>query len=331
MALDDLEYYEGKIKELTQKFTGIWPKIERILGFITSLLAVVTPITIFFLAKKPSDSPVIAAIITLGIISLIFAVLFFVEEIRYSSKARYAEAMYALHLCIHILRDMHYGLNDNNITNQNRRDDLSTALWSLARCFSLLKSVHCRACIKTIHFDDNIFNKDVRTLTDEERLRYLYVDTMTRDTETVKTHDFFYKQEDPRQHSIAGNSDFRELYLMAPESRRSWISNDIYSNQNYQNTRYSEIDNKKDLGYRSVLILPIRKTTKGLKYNEQKSCKQDILGFLCIDSKARGVFNNRYDTEVGALFSDALFILLKAWYQNENSKEAKDGSDKTNK
>ena len=320
VSYEGSEYYKILIEKIPLFFRKIvLHRIENTIHLIASILAIITPVIIFLLASSP-NTPAFVAIITLGLITIVFALLFLVEEYRLSSKARYAEVMSGLHLCIHILRDIHSGLNDKSIKNENILSDLSMALWSLAKCFSLLKGVHCRTCIKLIHFNEDVFSRDVSALSDEERLRYLYVKTLCRDFETTNTHNFI-EEGNPKDHTIIGNSDFRDLYSMVQGSHRYWCSNDIRSMSGYQNTRFNQTSNLDYIGYRSVLILPIRIITKGLLYPEQKSCKQDILGFLCIDSKTRGIFNDRYDPELGSSFADALFILFKEWFRNEIQKE----------
>jgi len=42
--------------------------------------------------------------------------------------------------------------------------------------------------------------------------------------------------------------------------------------------------------------------------------KQDIIGYLCIDTNSRNVFRERYDMHLGGIVADALFIFLKNYY-----------------
>ncbi len=316
-SYEGAEFYEKFLTKIPSYFTGkAWNSIERIVHLTASILAILIPIIIWKFSLSADDILALIAIITLGCLASIFALLFIIEEYRLSSKARYAEAMSSLHMCIHIIRDIHYNLNKHNISDNDRFNDLSLSLWALARCFSLTKAVNCRVCIKNIGIDEGVLKaKNLHSLTDEERLKYMYVETLCRDMETHRT-GAFKDDGDYKHHTIGGNTDFRKIFLMDYDAKRYWYSNDIRAlGHHYQNTRLTEAKNYKDLDYRSALVLPIRKTTSGIQHEKQKAHNQDIIGFLCIDSKTRGIFDYRYDPELAAVVADALFILMQDWFK----------------
>ncbi len=310
------EFYKESICKIckTSKYS-IFGKILVAIHWVVNILTILTPIIIILLASRPSkEVPITVAIVVLGLLVFMFAILFLIEELRWSQKSRYAEATKSLHLCIHIIRDIFFYLEDETIPDDDRCKDISLSLWALAKTFSLLKGVHCRACIKIIECVENGLHGN---LSDEEKLNMLYVTTFRRDLNTERTQE--YRLEgDSKENTLAGNTDFRKLFLREDNSERFWIHNDIWKDKKtYQNTRLAKLNDIKDLGYRSALVVPIRKTTQ-TKYSEQQySHKQDILGFVCIDSMTRGIFNKRYDPEVVALFADALFVLMKLWYKKK--------------
>ena len=47
------------------------------------------------------------------------------------------------------------------------------------------------------------------------------------------------------------------------------------------------------------------------KPNEQK----EVVGYLCVDSPAAGVFDKRYDISLGLMIADILFILLSKFHE----------------
>jgi len=53
------------------------------------------------------------------------------------------------------------------------------------------------------------------------------------------------------------------------------------------------------------MVWPIRR----MQTNDG-ALEPDVLGFLCVDSGARGVFNRRYDFEIGAAFADVLYVYI---------------------
>ena len=64
------------------------------------------------------------------------------------------------------------------------------------------------------------------------------------------------------------------------------------------------------MGYNTTFTWPIRKVKHDQSGNEDKL---EIYGFLCVDSKVSGVFNEKYDFESGALIADFYYFLLRAY------------------
>lgn len=305
-------YYESILSGVLSY--SILRRIGRLINWLADILAILIPILTFVLLSQQKDLPTIIAIIILGALAGMFVILLLIEEWRWSEKSRYAEATKSLHLCVHILRDIHFTLSKPGISDIERLQDLSFALYGLAKTFSLLKAAHCRVCIKYVCLNDDVLKKNLAELNDEERLRYLYVKTLCRDMETDKKKDF-RSEGDPKNNTLAGNTDFSEIFLMKDDASHHWIRNDIWKDRAYQNTRLAGLKDCRQLGYRSTLVVPIRKTTKGMSYDKQFSRDQDIIGFLCIDSMTKGIFNDRYDPDVAAIFADTLFMLMKDWFK----------------
>ena len=71
------------------------------------------------------------------------------------------------------------------------------------------------------------------------------------------------------------------------------------------------------LPYRSTIVWPIRKLVypqdgeDGNRLNHE----QDIIGYLCVDSARQKVFRNDYDTQLGAIVADSVFIFLKRYHE----------------
>ncbi|MBD3249459.1 hypothetical protein GF336_05420 [Candidatus Woesearchaeota archaeon] len=279
-------------------------KIERILQTVASLLAIIFPLSIFFTSSPQTTS--IVCVITLGLLLIIFTFLFLFTEFRYSMKARYAEALSYIHMAQHIMRDISYTLlYYDNLPMKVIKGMFTEVLTNISNAFSLIKGVDCRVSLKLIKVDPNI-RED---LDDKERVRYYYVRTFTRDIKSkIKCQQL--DQHSDVNHTIAGNTDFRELFFMEKGAERYWICGNIFKKQGYQNTRFEE---GKTVEYHSVIVFPIRKDTTSETNKEHMTCSQDIHGFLCIDSKSRNIFNRRYDPELGGAIADALYSVLCAF------------------
>ena len=310
------EYYRNILDTFsTIDKHSILRKIGRGLNWLGNILAILTPLIIFKVASGDKDIVSLTAVIVLGVLALMFAILLLTEEWRLSQKARYSEAMRSLHLSVHILRDIAFNLDNTNITDEKRCEDISLSLEALAKTFCLLKAVHCRVCIKKIGLNDQVRKEDLLTLSEEEKLRSLYVYTFERNHETNITRNC-NEYGKPEEHTIGGNTDFRKLFLMK-RGERSWLCNDIWSCKSYQNTKLAFVEDIRDLGYRSVLVVPIRKTTEGKILEKQYAEDQDVRGFVCVDSMTRGIFDGRYDADVTSIYADALYMLMKQWFQSK--------------
>ena len=135
-------------------------------------------------------------------------------------------------------------------------------------------------------------------------LFFFFNDTATTEIYTLSLHDAL-------PISINGNTDFLELYLNF--EKRMYFSNNIPHEKGYSNSSFQI--NKK-LPYSSTVVWPIRKLVyvQDKKADELLNQEQDIIGYLCVDSARRNVFQEGYDFEMGAIIADALFVFLKGYH-----------------
>lgn len=108
-----------------------------------------------------------------------------------------------------------------------------------------------------------------------------------------------------------------------PQTVRFFIDGNLQENHLYESTSFDlyepqEWNGRKwavwTLPYRSTMVWPIRKITGPEEKREgQLFHKQDLLGFLCVDSYARKVFDPRYDFDFGALVADNFYMLFGAY------------------
>lgn len=237
----------------------------------------------------------------------LFLVLLAVEEFRWHRKARYAEALEALHQVHESIRDAWcaYTLTGNIAAVH---DDLQRGLRSFAGAFSLITGVHCRACIKqlTIH--------DEKAQTTE---RGLITRTICRSEDPA----------DPALDSttdwLSENSDF--LTLFRTPNKKWFLGQNLVAmlRQGYRNSHWTE-DVIKDerFSYRGAVVWPIRKRFRREDKSPRMHPDQDIFGFLCVDTMSRNVFRERYDFAVGAAVADELYPLLTTLYRDQQAASA---------
>lgn len=286
-------------------------------------ITIVVIITQIFTIVWNSVKPPKELFPTVAILIIIFSsiTLLAIQEYRYSRKTRYAEALVFIHSIVHRLRDTFNILNKFDSSNPEIRKQSNNIIFkeaekivtSFATAFSLITSVRCRACIKLIRLDET--QKDYASLSKDEKERILYVETWTRD---VDSNLFSPAGEEPK-HWIYSNTDFKQLFdAQNPATNKYFLENNLPKKHNYQNTSfklYGEPNEKWTLPYKSTIVWPIRRiTSKYERDEEQFTDKQDVLGYLCIDSDARNVFNDRYDIHVGAIVADSLFVFLRRYF-----------------
>lgn len=228
--------------------------------------------------------------------------------ISYSRKARYSEAMYCLHSAVHELRNTCFYLDrclDNPLKYQPTKfeESLRAAIDSVVQAFGIVSSVSNRACIKILGGTNG--NE--------------YVTTLCRDSASQmrnKERD----ESEAESHKVDKNTDF---HLIVRGEERYFLCNNLKKYPNYKNT---SLDNKNinvskwPLPYVSSLVLPIRCiVNKSNDISTDKDTHIIILGFLAIDSKARGAYTERYDVEMGAIVADTLFSVLDRWVKVENA------------
>jgi hypothetical protein len=284
-----------------------WPQLISLISSFATIIGLI--IAVFSVNDKATLSVIYAVELSAFSLFLMGYVIF--QEYRFSRKARYAEALYSIHSCVHFLRD--YQFDQKLLTNTaDCQRQLSKVVTSLANSFSLVTGTHCRACIKMLEFR-NISQDEYQKLPDNKtRLNYLFVSTFCRDEITTTASVNKAENKDKYTHHVIGNTDFRELYLDV--NKRIFFCNDIQAcGGDYQN---SSTQTGQKISYRSVITWPIRKLVyrqdkdDAGKFNED----QDILGFLCVDSARRNIFREDYDREMGAIVADSLFVFLKKYH-----------------
>jgi hypothetical protein len=235
--------------------------------------------------------------------------------IAYSTRRklhRYAQAIFYLHYINHILRD-HVAQ-----VARGKSPQLDALLEDIvdatAHCFSVLIGRRCRCTMKEVRSDRTIV-------------------TVVRDRITATHSPDTSRQE----HRIEENTDFENLWLGRGGCIRFFLCNNLvalWKNHNYKNSSFKQTGDPEivsfmgvqwrvrwPLPYKASIVWPIRyvpderrwpaldEATLSSMPAEQRPF---VWGFLCIDSKAMGVFDEIHAPELGASIADAIFTLLQA-------------------
>ena len=243
----------------------------------------------------------------------------YVEDVRrLSRQTGYAKAMENIHQAYHTLRDTYHRFHDYEPgENQERNRNFEHAIWEgigsslnrFASAFMLTTGSQCRVCIKELLVEG--------TDTEGNNMRTLYAETL------VRSHSNIEPQKDER-HWITENTALKQIMtdLRTNSGCRHFFSNDLpteYQRNQYRNSRWDDARMEREgYPYSSTIVWPICKSFFNFpsQHDEKKrEMNYDCLGFLCIDSKDCGAFQQEFDVPLGSGYADVLYVLLKCFRQ----------------
>lgn len=278
-----------------------WTTKIGLVGAVVTIAAFCVPL----LRVDESDTAkILAAAMSLMVVFL--ALTGVVEELRYARKARYAEAMPSMHEALHGLRDAWWALRQNE-GRAAASAHIKSALQHFASALSLVTGVHCRVCVKDLFCPDVAAQPNgTDAAAVQSRERALRVRTFMRSEdapEPAENNDDY----------VTDNTDF--LTLLRSSNLKCFFSNDLYKEPAYTNSHITqEMIQQRKLPYVATIVWPLRKRTElegeAKEHHGHVLHRQHIRGFLCVDSRTRGVFQERYDADLGAAFADALYLVL---------------------
>jgi hypothetical protein len=264
-----------------------------VLGFLGVGLAIVA------LVQNP-NLQANATIYIFGLYITILATSLAWREFVYSRKARYAEASVNLHHCAGLLRDAHDAISRSN--REQVDDRVRDSLIAFADAFSLITGANCRACIKTIVAETGGVSGGEPNFM----------------TETLRRSTTALRGEADKPAPIRENTDFLVLF----DGRQEYfLSHDLTEERAYMNSNWpnnpderAEFIRARKFKYITTLVWPI-------KIAPLSGTKPNVIGFLCVDSLTRHIFERRYDTELGAAIADMLYPLLLRYREMLGNKQ----------
>jgi len=262
-------------------------------------------------AAKTAGTELFTAVIYIVFLNVIIFFAFIIRNFQTARKEKYANITERIHKSCHQARniltwlnyfhekvqaDDRYDFSDNIVVVKN---EMSSFLNHVQSVFEMLTGTRCRATIKVIN----------------KRNGKIYVDTLTRDSSSKQTWlELDNKRFTENIDLLKKNKCFSDLFSLN-NFRWHFCCNDLTKEETNSTSKkaYCEFgtgENKKHCSpsktcncrpYRSALTCAIRQPqTENIK-------GVDVVGFLCIDSESRGVFDPRWDVQLGLAFADALF------------------------
>lgn len=295
-----------KLKEILREFLQTsW--VERLHTFyvIVALIGMFLAIN----GKAPSTKENIY-LIFFGAYFLFLLLLFVAMAVMYARKSRYTESPKSLHDALHVARDTYHYLRQYLDGKRSFDPDvvksmLQDSLTSVTQAFAIVTGVNCRASIKL--FGGGATGKEADII----------VSTLARDNVSARQCEEYDCNN--VTHRIVDNTDFSQIFR---GKIPYFFSNNLPALEHYENSHLEAINQVQigpnspgywPLEYKSTIVWPIRYLLKPEEREKEGGKKQELFGFLTIDSNSRNVFNRPIDTQMGALIADALYSVLEVY------------------
>jgi hypothetical protein len=267
-------------------------RVAKILEVAASLSAII----LFIGAVLRLSGPLWSILLLIWVCGLATAafVLLFIQDMRAARRSRYATSVEERHEVSHAIRDAAAAILLRDASSQDVAPHVLRAMkeCAVAEMFTIITGARCRACIKEVsRADAAVYVPTTDVVSDLHKLK---VTTIGRSGGVPTPAD-----EIP-VHYVDQNTDFESLFLQP--SLRWFFSNDLTKLEKYKNSSWQG-NGPRD--YQATCVWPIQMR------NATGAGNHEIFGFLCVDSREVGAFDERFDFWVGASIADELYALLK--------------------
>ncbi|MCF6344382.1 MAG: type IV secretion system protein [Devosiaceae bacterium] len=332
--------------------------ILTLMGYVGFFIATYGVVVFFF--NRADLDLLVAVIYVMGLCTLLIVVFVF-RQLQISRKEKYANITEKIHRVNHITRDIQTVLLHNkdllksdSANFKKDDDDRVAALSKLDKCiesqkveliglldiigssFEMLTGTRCRVAIKLI-----VTHSDGKS----------YVDAFVRDKISMDKwgeHDLYrvINDHDKLKDNIVfktlfSNDNYERKYLSNNIQEDAETNTSVKAYRKISGAELDEVNNKvKQLLKKIKLYLPwTSQSERYLPYRSTLTCairqreivnigyNVEMLGFLCIDSESRGVFDKRWDEHICFSFADALYrpinelLILMDLYENNKGKQ----------
>lgn len=286
------------------KYESQLPKLEklsfdRIFGYTTGIASLAGLVGAPFVVQNQG----VLSYLYMGFLSfLVILLILHAVLVERRKLHRYAQTVFYTHFAQHLVRDSLSELQNNG--KDEIRKTTEKILDAIANCFSITCGKRCRATL--IEMDSNF------------ELKVAVRDSMSQIKAKPRS----------KKHILDANTDFANLWYSINGCSRFYLNNNIpkswsahkYNNSSFEEDGQPEVVNflgfniirKWPLSYRCALVLPIRYVSEFTPPTGTDILvpNWDYWGFLCIDSISTNSFDERYSSELGAIFADMLYTYL---------------------
>lgn len=280
-----------------------------IFSFVASAISIFAYVK--YVAPKLNDQG-LGGVVFLGILCFLFLGYSIYLVGKYRKKIQYSEIFEDLNLSF---AKIHF-VNRQEITDPDKKldsltDSLSELCNGISDCFTKINGHHIGVCIKYLERSDE---------------QHPIAQSLARDKKS-KGKNRKTGKADKRIHWLKQNSDFRFIYLNYENDNvdtSHYHGTFLPNKNNYENTRLpDEWPPKKtywplnwiirqktwSLDYRSTMVVPI----VPLMADEQS--KNNVRGFLCIDSPKNNAFYKHPDTEILRGIADGIYTQMNNYHK----------------
>lgn len=207
-------------------------------------------------------------------------------EKQFERDRRLSSALPKFHDALHKMRDAAVIIQDGG-------DEFAygplvvDSLSDLKDVFTSIVGAPCRVCFKELEA-----TADATAGKDDNDPRFLEVHTGWR-------HDGSNDPAVDDASPLYANSDF-EAVMNPANTQRCFLSNDLDAEPGYTNPHRT--GDPEDFEYNATIVWPVQK--------QKGQGRIGILGFLCVDTKARNRFSFDPDFHIGAAYADTLYTAL---------------------
>jgi hypothetical protein len=243
-------------------------------------------------------------VLFLGVLTFVFLTYSMALKIIYSREAKYARA---LPLINEAFRRIHSLTNDELKNKGLVMAVLENCCSKISSVFTMITSTKCSVCIKVLVWEAEEVSKRPKCV------------TLVRDTTAISVRD--YSEKIKINHWVTENTDFSYvLENIGSPIGRYFFSNFLPFFREYKNTSfgiYKAPPKNKYLGnnriyryfrwtlpYKSTIVAPICPSITRTR------SKDNLVGFLCIDSPRLQAFKRKYDVDLLTGISDGLFRII---------------------
>jgi hypothetical protein len=283
---------EGRVVRVPATWAGkLGSTTWTVLAALATLVTICTPIVSVIVIVVADDTSIPAMIMAVYVCLLatgLLALLLRMES-RYRRQALYAPAMLPAQKAFSGLADASWTVVEGDGSQASFIHNLEKSLKYLADAFSIITDTSCRAAIKV-----------VSTGSGEVQVRDFKVVTLCRSSQQPEV-DF------PEPDRIGNNTDFLRIFV---ENENYFFCNDLPAEigRGYQNSHWNtHVITERKFDYTATIVWPIGRVVPS---DGERQGRREIIGFLCLDALATGIFQERFDIPLGAAFAQGLYLAL---------------------